>query len=151
MGLMPLWTHGPHVLISCFSSSSATPSLPKKKLNFRKPSWFCLFTFSFELGFLSQFDCLISSSLRSVWHKMARRRVKRTVKESAPSNQENQPQIEEPKHFPLIDQEGTLFQVFSSFHFFLLNKHYLILGFLLRITNLFFFVSSSNYSYLWRE
>ncbi|KAI5588026.1 hypothetical protein BDE02_05G068400 [Populus trichocarpa] len=36
---------------------------------------------------------------------MARRRVKKTVKESAPSNQENQPQIEEPKHFPLIDQE----------------------------------------------
>lgn len=127
------------------------PSQKKKTMNFRKPSWFCLFTFSFELGFLSQFDCLISSSLRSVWHKMARRRVKRTVKESAPSNRENQPQIEEPKHFPLIDQEGTLFQVFSSFHFFLLNKHYLILGFLLRITNLFFFVSSSNYSYLWRE
>ncbi|KAL9393616.1 hypothetical protein Peur_012901 [Populus x canadensis] len=36
---------------------------------------------------------------------MARRRVKTTVKESAPSNQENQSQIEEPKHFPLIDQE----------------------------------------------
>ncbi|KAB5556553.1 hypothetical protein DKX38_007462 [Salix brachista] len=36
---------------------------------------------------------------------MARRRVKKTVTESAPSNQENQPQIEEPKHFPFIDQE----------------------------------------------
>ncbi|CAK7353334.1 unnamed protein product [Dovyalis caffra] len=36
---------------------------------------------------------------------MARRRVKKTVKESAPSKQENQPQIEEPKQFPLIDQE----------------------------------------------
>ncbi|KAL3591636.1 hypothetical protein D5086_010276 [Populus alba] len=36
---------------------------------------------------------------------MARRKVEKTVKESAPSNQENRPQIEEPKHFPLIDQE----------------------------------------------
>ncbi|KAG6773597.1 hypothetical protein POTOM_020887 [Populus tomentosa] len=36
---------------------------------------------------------------------MARRKVEKTVKESAPSNQENQPQIEEPKHFSLIDQE----------------------------------------------
>ena len=77
-----------------------------------------MFTFSFELGFLSQFDCLISSSLRSVWHKMARRKVEKTVKESAPSNQENQPQTEEPKHFPLIDQEGTLIQVFFLVSFF---------------------------------
>ncbi|CAK7327607.1 unnamed protein product [Dovyalis caffra] len=36
---------------------------------------------------------------------MARRRVKKTVKESAPSKQENQPQIEEPKQCPSIDQE----------------------------------------------
>lgn len=49
---------------------------------------------------------------------MARRKVEKTVKESAPSNQENQPQTEEPKHFPLIDQEGTLIQVFFLVSFF---------------------------------
>ncbi|KAL9340484.1 hypothetical protein Peur_066703 [Populus x canadensis] len=35
---------------------------------------------------------------------MARGRVKKTVKESASSKQENQPQVEEPEQFPLIDQ-----------------------------------------------
>lgn len=35
---------------------------------------------------------------------MARGRVKKTVKESASSKQENQPQVKEPEQFPLIDQ-----------------------------------------------
>ncbi|KAL9377942.1 hypothetical protein Peur_029277 [Populus x canadensis] len=35
---------------------------------------------------------------------MARGRVKKTVKESASSKQENQPQVGEPEQFPLIDQ-----------------------------------------------
>jgi hypothetical protein len=49
---------------------------------------------------------------------MARGRVKKTVKESASSKQENQPQVEEPEQFPLIDQAGTFFSSFCFFDFF---------------------------------
>lgn len=54
---------------------------------------------------------------------MAKGRVKKTVKESASSKQENQPQVEEPEQFPLIDQAGTFFfQVSASLIFFSIFK-----------------------------
>lgn len=99
------------------NSKFQNKKLPLQKFNNRNTG-----SYIFPFGFRS-----IASIHRFLWsvfkiclEKMARRRVKKTVKEPAPTttNQENEPQVE-PNQFPSIDQEGMFAHTDSTLSCFL--------------------------------